>query len=345
MALVRQVSKLLILLIISGCTTTTYKNSNLFENREVTITNSNNEEPNEKVEIPKVVENKLFDIENPVIGSISTMTMDGSDLWVGKLGGALIRYNIYTRDTKQIFKDKYSIVDYSIKKILVNRNSVYILQSNTISIFNKSSELMESITLGDDINRASDMIVLDNSLYITTLGYGLYSFDMINKEVEQISNSVDFLSSITTIDNKLYIGSMNNGLYIYDLNKGKYLSRLNLPLQFFNKNITKMNFNNDILYVGTAKNGLIKWDINKNSVDRLYKNQSVSSIFIDGDKTAISFIGFGVYIESDDKSRLESIRTFLKTNNITTVALLDNSIITGNLKKGIIRQEMQLIND
>lgn len=336
----RVFSFLVFSLCLFGCMSTDIDNA--YERRVIYIKSTPNNLERQKSELSyKTVENDSV-LED---GSISTMTVDGTDLWIGKLGGALLRYNIHTNEVKRFLEDKYSIIDYSIKKILTTDSSVIILQSSSVSFINKRTQILDTVLFDNGVNRASDMVIVDNNLYISTLGYGIFKCNLSSRKLYQILNEIEFVSSLEYNDNKLYIGSMRDGLYIYEVRKKSFLSRINIPLQLFNKNITNMELNNSVLYVGTAKNGLIKWDLDNSSVERVYPNQSVSSIFIGKERSAISFMGFGVYIEEEDKSVLESIKTMLITNNITSVALLEDNIITGNLKKGIIKQEIKQLND
>lgn len=332
---------IIILILLLSCKTYNTEGS-VYEKRVIYIPESTNEVRNIDKEF--VVE-KLYDDSTLEKGSISTMTVDGSDLWIGKLGGALLRYNLHTNEVKRFLDDKYSIIDYSIKKILANQSQIIVLQSSSVTFIDKKNQKLSTILFDDGINRASDMIVVNNNLYISTLGYGIYRCDLRSKTLDILLTDVEFVSSLENNLEKLYIGSMRNGLYIYDLNNNTFLSRIHIPLQLFNKNITNMELKNSVLYVGTAKNGLIKWNLEGSSVERVYPDQSVSSIFIGKERNAISFMGFGVYIEENEKNMLESIRTILKTNNITSVALLEDNIITGNLRKGIIKQEIKQLND
>lgn len=338
MDLVLRVSSIALVLFISSCTT----NSNgLKEVRVINLESEKNEissSSNEMVEITNKPD--LLNIED---GSISTMTLINSDIWIGKLGGALIRYNLYTGDSKAYLEDNYSILDYSIKKILDTTKSIYVLQTNRIISIDKSSDKYRITAFPENISRASDVVVHRGNLYISTLGQGLLQFNPISETFNKLQLGIDFITSLHIYKNTLYIGSMNNGLYSYDLYRKRLHSRLNYPHQLFNKNITKITSKGSELFIGTVDQGLIRWDLNNNKVNRLYSSKTVSSIYNSEKLTAVSFIGYGLYIESVNGNIFESIKGSLKTNNITTVAIFNDKLITGNIKKGVIQQEMEFL--
>lgn len=279
-------------------------------------------------------------------GSISTMNILGNDLWIGKLGGSLIRYNLYTKDIKVFTDDIYSIKDFSIKNIIETKNNIIALQSDRVVIINKSNEQISYKIFPDEISRATDMVISNNRVFISTLGFGVREFRVNTGVFKELIPNLNYVSSLYIDDKTLYIGTMDNGLYEYDLNMKRLLSRISYPLALFNKNIIKIDKKNDILWLGCAAQGLIKWNLQNNTTKRLYENESVSSIYLgDANVNAVSFIGSGVYIEKGNQFIFESIDVDLITNNITSVSIFNNCLITGNIKRGLIKQEILFLND
>lgn len=332
----------ILLLLILSCKTLEDTNEPI--KKTITILENKN---NTIIENDYLKENIIKNQEVITNGSISTISRFGSDLWIGKLGGSLLRYNLYTGDIKVFTKDIYSIKDYSIKKIVETADSIFALQTDRVITINKSNQEVNISNFPSEINRASDMVIYNNKAYISTLGYGIREYIPEENSFKEFINNLDFVSSLYLDNNILYIGSMNNGLYEYDLKQKKLLSRFNYPMVVFNKNILQINKSNNILWIGSSKNGLIKWDLNNNNIEHLYEKESVSSIYIDDyDNTyAVSFIGLGILIEKNNLSTFESINTQLITNNITVVSIFNNTIISGNIKKGLIKQEISFLND
>lgn len=340
---VLQVFKLLIvLLLLSSCSTI---------NREVEPINKIiNITPKQSSKFEESKKDKtsitLTKAETIITGSISTVSRFGSDLWIGKLGGSLLRYNLYTGDITQFSDDVYSIKDYSIKKIITTKDKIIALQSDRLITINKNNEKLSVTLLPSNISRASDITIYKDKIYISTLGFGAWEYQPKEKSFKDFVSDIKYISSILVHNNTLYIGSMDNGLYEYDLIKKIFKSRIYYPLALFRKNIVKMETQNKILWLGTAKQGLIKWNMEENSIKRLYKEESVSSIYLgENSKNAVTFIGSGIYIENNDRASFESIYTLLKTNNVTSISIFNNSIISGNIKKGLIRQEITFLND
>lgn len=331
--LVQQASRILLLFLITSCVSTipereVVKKSIIIDSKkpvaESTIENRVSEDK---------IESKIL-----VTGSISSMLLDGSDLWIGKLGGALLRYNIYTKEAREFYSDEYSVVDFSVKKIEKYKNYIVSLQSNRIQVVNTINQSSYLIPFPNGVARGSDLEIYNDEVLLSTLGYGIWKVDLEGKQVYTYYDRVEFISSIKVIKDQLYIGSMRDGLYIWD--GSKTLSRINLPVELFRKNITSIDFDKDIFYFGTAKSGLLKWDMKNNIVERIYNGENVTSIYISEDYNAISFMGYGVLLERKDSSRLESIKGSLLTNNITSVTIHDRYLLTGNLKKGLIQQEI-----
>lgn len=340
MDLVRRVSKYIpIFLILIACKTTSVLH--LEEIKYVNVVKDEiNIIKNIDTENSTSVSRKTDNMEVITDGSISTTTIIGSDIWIGKLGGELLRHNLYTGDTTRYLDNNYTIKDFSIKKIIDLDNKIIALQSDRVIEIYKSNEYINITIFPEDISRASDIVVYKNRAYISTLGYGLWEYNSNNKKFLDFIPDLKFISSLLVENNKLYIGTMNNGLFCYDLKSKKLYSRLKYPLGLFNKNIIEMKIKKNILWLGTAKNGLIKWNIDNNNIERIYKKESVSSIYLADNINVVSFIGFGIYIENNNKTKFESIDTMLQTNNITTVKIFNNNLISGNIKKGLVKQEM-----
>lgn len=334
---VRQVFKVLILLLFQSCIT--YNRSIDWQYRTINF----NKEVAVKTEQGISVAQKIEINYNRVItkGSISNLTLIGSDLWIGKLGGEILRHNIYTNDTQKILGNIYSIIDFSIKGIVPFKDYIYILQSTRLIEFNTLNEQVRVIDLPEYIQRASSLEIKENILYIGTLGSGIWEYDLYSREYNFISDELLYISSLVLIDSELYIGSMDNGLYIYDLMDDKYKSRLFFPFALFRKNILCMKVIDNTLWIGSAKNGLIIWDMDTNRVERKFEGETISSISHNEGRSAVSIMDEGiVYFENGDE-QLFSINNGLKTHNITSLILYENRIISGNIKKGVIDQELQ----
>ncbi|QEN06236.1 hypothetical protein EW093_16585 [Thiospirochaeta perfilievii] len=335
--MVRQVFKIPILLFLISCTTV--------ENSKPTIVKTVSFPNSEKFK--ELLETDIEDTFNGInekkkvltSGSISTLKLIDSDLWIGKLGGELLRYNIYTGDLKVFLEDEYTIKDFSIKKIIDNNNKILVLQSDRVLEINKKNDKIYTHIFRNEISRATDIVFHNGILYISTLGYGLWSFDTNNNIFRKINLNDEYISTLFINDNNLYIGSMRQGLYIYNIEKDIFLSRTKLPIQLFNKNILDIKMLNNVFWIGSAKRGLIKWNIEDNSVEVIYPDLSVSSIALSNNIKVVSFIGDGLYVEIENRNYFESIDTFLETNNITSIELYEKNIILGNIKKGVTVQE------
>lgn len=273
-------------------------------------------------------------------GSISSLFRQSSDLWVGKLGGELLRYNLYTKETTKFSDNIYSIKDFSIKKIIEYNNEILALQSTRVISVDKNSNDVTFIEFPNDISRASDILIYNDNIYISTLGYGLWIYDFNSKIFTKLSQPYDYISSLLLEGTILYVGTMNYGLSGFNIKTNKAVSRLDFPIALFGKNITYLNSRDSIIWVGTGSNGLILWDKKTNSIEKILETESVSSIYLDDSVSIVSFIGYGIYIQQGSYNSIETISSFLKTNNVTAVNFFENYLISGNIKKGLIQQEI-----
>jgi len=324
-------------LLLTSCSTITV-NTPEYTEKYIEIQRVFNNKENEISKIKK--QQDKYKREIVTTGSIATTALIDNDLWIGKLGGELIRYNIYTKDQTKFLNNFYSIKDYSIKKIIKYKNSIIALQSDRINIINLKNNEVRIELLPEEIARTTDLIITESDLYISTLGYGLWRYNINNGLYSRISESIDYISSLLEINGTLFIGTMKDGLYSLDLKNGKLESRLHYPLAVLKKNILKMNYLKNKLYLGTSSNGLIVWDLETNKTERYFTKETISDIFVDKNMIAASFIGFGLFLKSSNYEIIEDIRTNLLTNNITTVNIFNNMLLIGNIKKGLTIQEI-----
>lgn len=334
--LVQQVFKIFILTFFISCVS--YQSDTIWLDKTIDL------EENRLESIKRVQSEKLEtqQIENRVVtkGSISTLSLIDEDLWIGKLGGELLRYNIYTQDTIKILDNNYSIIDYSIKAVVSEGSYVYILQSNRIIRFNKLLQNYLIFDFPENITRASSMVIGNNRLYIGTLGSGIWEYSLKDGSYRYISDELKYVSSLLLKDNELFIGSMDNGIYIYDLQDDRYKSRLFFPFALFRKNILCMSLKKDQLWIGTAENGLIIWSLESNKVIRNFEDETISSITHNRELSAISIMDEGVVLFNNGKKYLLSIDNGLLTHNITALILYDNRLFSGNIRVGVIDREL-----
>ncbi|MBN2618718.1 MAG: hypothetical protein JXR64_10465 [Spirochaetales bacterium] len=343
MVLVRQAYKLFLFLFLFSCATENSNVNRILKSKEIKHRIEKKYSPQEdKTLIPG---NQSDNLSDNILseGTVSCLMLSNDDLWIGMLGGAIYRYNVFTNEIKKFLDEKYTIVDYSIKKIVDTDEFIYALQSNKIIKINKKKETIEEIYFPDNLYRSSDMVLGDKKIYLSTLGFGLWEVDLNNNNFIQIESNIEFISSLLFKDQQLYIGSMDNGLYILNIPKNKIESRLKYPLKLFRKNILSIIIIDDMLILGTQKNGILKWNFKDNILTNTYEKDYVSSISKTSEDYFIaSLMGKGIlinFINNDEK--LLTIDNSLVTNNITSVILFNNLLIYGTIKKGIQVQELQ----
>lgn len=339
MALGLRVFSIIFTLLLFSCATINNSSVKESKSRSIILKQHNSADLLDNRELTTKIPTKT--ISTLIPGSISTIELFASDLWVGTLGGALFRYNLHTKTSKQFLDETYSIRDYSIKKILDIGQEIIVLQSDRVLQLSKKSEKIKTTKFPNDITRATDIVMYKNKIYISTLGFGLWEYSVSNNSFSELIPYIKFISSLKIVDNILYIGSMKNGLYQYNLLERKVLSRLKYPLPLFRKNILEIDSLDSEIWLGTAKNGLIIWDPYTNKTKRLLPDKTVSSICLQRTIKSVSFIGYGVYIRTLTNDFVKSINTDLKTNNVTSVAIFEDKIITGNIKKGVIIQDIE----
>lgn len=259
--------------------------------------------------------NKLIkeDISGPVIRNIMP-TNTGYVLCASEGYGVLM------------FKDNYTYVDRYIpsgkisnKRItffngyqLDNNNYLYTTSSGLLH-FNLRTKLFEQV-FSDNIVSCNSISKISKNTFVTTLSYGLivfgieknnesYNFKIINKDLKGYA----FNGSMTDSTGKLWLSLLNDGMMVFDDALSLKNKNYNQP-SFFEFKTGQIKAS--IIYstsagscwLGTFNEGLYQFDLNKNPFKKY--------------NTKMNF-PFG-----------------LKTNNVTSISVIDNNRIYASSNTG-----------
>lgn len=218
-----------------------------------------------------------FSTESGLIQSqVNTLCQDENNyLWIGTLGG------VSKFDGKEFtsFTKKDGLPDDHIIRLLctkkkslygVTRENFFIIKNEKV-VVPKSEVVFQNIT---------DLILLNDTIYIATLKNGVFSFKLNENKELALVNSINLppetlVNRLSNIEESVYICS-STGLYIYE---NKELKKHPLVPFVVCTGVKKDNKNN--LWVSTFRDGIYKISKQKNEVINLNENNSnVSSNYI-----------------------------------------------------------------
>ncbi|HVO37460.1 MAG TPA: two-component regulator propeller domain-containing protein [Spirochaetia bacterium] len=192
-------------------------------------------------------------------GNVSTLAIDGDDLWVGTWSGGVARYSVSARRS-----DAFAAPAYP-RTIAVGQRRIWIGGAEGLSWFGKGTG-----TWGSEkdfqlpaARRVQALKLAGGILYAGTLGDGLYRLGPDGwAEVNDGGLPGPFVTSIEEgADGKeLYLGTMSYGLVIMDTNTGSMRSLSDIAPGFSASNVTSLlDDGQGWIWIGTYGDGLYQW--------------------------------------------------------------------------------------
>ena len=156
-------------------------------------------------------------------GNISSLHIDGDDLWVGTWSGGTARYSVSARRS-----DAFAAPTYP-RSIEVAEHRVWVGGADGLSWFGKASGSWgaEDDFQAPSVRRVQALKLVGETLFAGTLGDGLFRRDADGwKEVSDGDLPGPFVTTLeAAVDGKeLYIGTMSFGLIVMDLTTGSMKS-------------------------------------------------------------------------------------------------------------------------
>lgn len=292
--------------------------------------------------------------------NISALQVDDDDLWVGTWNGGLVRYSLSNKQAEVFKAGGKSLTPNSVRSIEVTPDRVWIGSYRELSVYSKIDSSWKVIPEFSGLNSTRIEIIkaIDNTIYIGTLGRGLWRLN--NNNWERLDNGPlpgNFINCLENIGSLLYIGTMNLGVISLDIETGIFsaFDRINPGIEA--RNITVlMSQGMDILWIGTYGKGLYRWKENSNQILHYSKNsgQIADDWVLSGAKTSRSLyfgtFGGGISFITIKSGKWQgiSLEQGLPSLDISALACspkLAGFLFAGTLGGGVVRLNEVLLNE
>ena len=286
-------------------------------------------------------------ISAPVLGlddaNISSLTVDGDDLWVGTWNGGVSRYSVSSSHA-----DPFPLPAFS-RSIEIADRRVWIGTAEGLAWYGKSSGRWssEGAFQSPTVRKVQAVRQAGGSLYVGTLGDGL--FRRGDTGWDQVSDGDLPGKFITCIaaepgGGRLFIGTMNLGLVIYDPQTGAMSTLAETVPAFTAENIgTILPDSEGRVWIGTYGDGLSMWWPSKGTLRHFSKaTREISDDWVlascETDR-ALYFGSFGggvgVYVKETDSWKRLGIRDGLASLDVAAIAWRRPYVFFGTLGAGV----------
>ena len=286
-------------------------------------------------------------ISPPVLGledaNISSLTVDGDDLWVGTWNGGVSRYSVSSSHA-----DPFPLPAFS-RSIEIADRRVWIGTAEGLDWYGKSSGRWgaEGPFQSPTPRKVQVVRQAGGSLYAGTIGDGL--FRRGDAGWEQVSDGDLPGKFITCIaadagGRRIFIGTMNLGLVIYDPRTGAMSTLAETVPAFTSENIgTILADSEGRVWIGTYGDGLCMWWPSKGTLRHFSKaTKEISDDWVlascETDR-ALYFGSFGggvgVYLKETDSWKRLGIRDGLASLDVTAIAWRRPYVFFGTLGAGV----------
>ena len=286
-------------------------------------------------------------ISPPVLGlgdvNISSLTVDGDDLWVGTWNGGVARYSVSLSHA-----DPFPLPAFS-RSIEIADRRVWIGTAEGLAWYGKSSGRWgaEADFQSPSPRKVQVVRQAGDSLYVGTLGDGL--FRRGDTGWDQVSNGDLPGKFITCIaadreGRRVLIGTMNLGLVIYDPQTGAMSTLAETVPAFTSENIgTILPDSEGRVWIGTYGDGIFMWWPSKGTLRHFSKaTKEISDDWVlascETDR-ALYFGSFGggvgVYLKETGSWKRLGIRDGLASLDIAAIAWRRPYVFFGTLGAGV----------
>jgi len=157
-----------------------------------------------------------------------------------------------------------------VNHIMKYKDKTYVATDGGMYIINISGNIDKSFDVSSGLpnNRISDLLIYKDKIYVSTLGGGLAIIDPENYQViekPEVFKNIDsnYIFSLLTYGNYLFIGSWDRGLFIYD---GTDVKNITWGDGLRHTDIWAMDLYYPYLFLSVRACGIDIYDIEKNAV-------------------------------------------------------------------------------
>jgi ligand-binding sensor domain-containing protein len=286
-----------------------------------------------------ILPSKTFGLKDE---NISSLRVDGDDLWVGTWNGGVARYSVSSAQS-----DAFPAPPYA-RSIEVADRRIWVGTTDGLAWYGKGTGRWgaEGNPSADHPFNVQVVRLAAGRLYAGTLGDGLLRQGDGWERVSDGSLPGRFVTCLAedAARGRLLIGTMNIGLVILDLKTGEMTSLAELAAAFTSENITTILPARDgRIWIGTYGEGLWTWSPDGNSVKRYTRGGAeISDDWIlsscETDR-CLYFGSFGggvsVLSKGDGSWRRFGIHDGLSSMDVPAIAWRQPSVFFGTLGGGV----------
>ena len=190
-------------------------------------------------------------------GSISALLIDGDDVWIGTWTGGISRLSDPLQSHTLRDAGLPTLAIRTVNRIRRYNRSIWIVRYGALERYDTRSGIWELVN-GLPVNeRLQDLCILDNKIYLGTLGEGLWVKE--GREWNNMPNPGRFITRLELGDDgELIVATMNRGLFLYKARENTWLRP---PLGLLeDANVTSVLRSGDRIVGGTFGEGGFIWN-------------------------------------------------------------------------------------
>ncbi len=267
--------------------------------------------------------------------SISAIKFDGDDVWIGMWTGGVGRFTRSTYSVTLFKKRKNGLISPHVRDIAIIGRRVWVGTYNGLCYYDKKLSRWHHIKGKLGHTRIKRIVRFGNTLYVATLGEGLYATNIKNINWKKLFSRSKYISDVLYVGKRLYIATLDKGLF--SMYRGKIRNIIkNIPLKtlaYMHHCIYAGSYGHGILVVSTRTGKHFK-NINKQLtseyIEALYPLPSHHIMII-------GTLGGGADFYHERTHRIShiSILDGLPSDDVVRIAIARSRIWFGTLSGGI----------
>ena len=216
-----------------------------------------------------------------VDGSVSALTIDRDDLWVGTWNGGLARYATPSGRVRPFDAGAAAVAPLSVRSITATPRHVFVGTLQGLSVYSKASgrwRQLPPFDAADVPDRISAVVAVGPDVYVATLGRGLWRSEAGRavqsggggwQRVEAGESGLPgpHLNTLLVDDNRIWIGTQDLGVVMLDTDSQRLTSFDRINPLLGPRNVTDIVAGHgERLWVATFGEGLFRWDAGANRI-------------------------------------------------------------------------------
>jgi len=274
-------------------------------------------------------------------GNISALLTDFDDVWIGTWTGGITRLSEPLRSYISRDAGLPSLEIRTVSRIRRHKTSIWVVRYGVLERYDIRSgnwELVDDLPVNE---RLQDLFILENKIYLGTLGKGLWVKE--GSEWSMISNPGKFITRIESGDEgELIVATMDRGLFLYSPKTNTWIRPPSDILK--EANVTSVLRSEDRIVGGTYGEGGFIWDT-KSSELLWFGLEELGDLWVLSVAELKGFLLFGTYgggvnffNESDGTWDRVSIGEGLPSADVTSLSIdARENIWVGTLGGGLIK--------